>query len=340
HQPLPNCRVDTIGIARRLVRDDVPNLRLHTLARHFRTETEPVHRAYADAAATAELFHALLEQAATWGVLGLDDLVALPKLRVHPSMGKLTLTAGLPRARGVYVCRDRRGAVVFVGKASNLRTRVRAYFSGEDGRQPSPIVRETSRIEYVECATALEAAVRELRLVARHRPRHNRPTRARRTNVYLKVTRGRDTRLAIVRRVAPDDDALGPFSSFASARLARAAVEAAMPELARDVKGSTEARQAAAETVRAAFHCQGQPLLDRIEPGEARDALNRALRRAAVVRAFERVGHAVIARPEGRIELCHGRLVLGDDEDDSRDLPAHVVHDEILVVARALSRRG
>jgi hypothetical protein len=57
------------------------------------------------------------------------------------------------------------------------------------------------------------------------------------------------------------------------------------------------------------------------------------------VRAFERVGHAVIARPEGRIELCHGRLVLGDDEDDSRDLPAHVVHDEILVVARALSRR-
>ena len=92
YPPLVNCRVDTIGMARRLVRDDVPNLRLHTLAQHLRTDTVPVHRAYADAAATAELFHTLLEHAATWGVLGLDDLVALPKIRVHSSTAKLGAT--------------------------------------------------------------------------------------------------------------------------------------------------------------------------------------------------------------------------------------------------------
>ncbi len=101
---LANRRVDTIGLARRLVRDDVPNLRLHTLATHFRTDTEPVHRAYADAAATDEVLHALLEHAATFGVLGLDDLVALPKVRVHPSTAKLALDGSHPaRARRLRV---------------------------------------------------------------------------------------------------------------------------------------------------------------------------------------------------------------------------------------------
>ena len=61
---------------------------------------EPVHRAYADAAATAEVLHALLERAAAFGVLGLDDLLALPTMRAHPSAAKLALTSKLPRAPG------------------------------------------------------------------------------------------------------------------------------------------------------------------------------------------------------------------------------------------------
>src|SRR5438128_227554 len=72
---MENRRVDTVAIGRRLVRDEVPNLKLATLARHFRASVEPVHRAYADAAATAEVFHAMLERAAAFGVLGLDDLL-------------------------------------------------------------------------------------------------------------------------------------------------------------------------------------------------------------------------------------------------------------------------
>src|SRR5262245_22498089 len=94
---LAHRRVDTVALARRLVRDEVPNLRLATLARHFRTRAEPVHRALADAQATVEVLHGLLERAATFGVLGLDDLLMLPKMRAHPSSGKLALTARLPR---------------------------------------------------------------------------------------------------------------------------------------------------------------------------------------------------------------------------------------------------
>jgi DNA polymerase III subunit epsilon len=171
---LPHRRVDTVALARRLVRDEVPNLRLHTLARHFRTTVEPVHRAYADAAATAEVLHALLERAAAFGVLGLDDLLALPSMRAHPSAAKLALTATLPRLPGVYLFRDRDGRVLYVGKATNLRARVRSYFSTEDRRKVPQLLRETVRIEHRVCRGPLEAAVRELRLIQRLEPRFNR----------------------------------------------------------------------------------------------------------------------------------------------------------------------
>src|SRR6516164_2559689 len=113
---LAHRRVDTAALARRLVRDEVPNLRLATLARHLRVPSEPVHRALPDARATLEVLHALLERAAGLGVLGLDDLLELPRLGAHPSAAKLALTARLPRGPGVYAFRDRAGRVLYVGK--------------------------------------------------------------------------------------------------------------------------------------------------------------------------------------------------------------------------------
>src|SRR5205823_5372508 len=86
-------------------------------------EVLPTHRALDDALATGELLHMLLERAASFGVLGLDDLVALPKLGGHPQAAKLRLTAQLPRAPGVYIFRDRAGRALYVGKATNLRSR-------------------------------------------------------------------------------------------------------------------------------------------------------------------------------------------------------------------------
>jgi len=165
--PLANRRIDTMALARRLVRDEVPNLKLQTLARHFRTSREPFHRAFADAAATGEVLHGLLERAGTLGVLGLDDLLALPSIRAHPSASKLRLTARLPREPGVYVMRDAGGRVLYVGKATNLRARVRSYFSGDDRRKVPQLLRETATIDHLVCRSPLEAAVREVRLVQR-----------------------------------------------------------------------------------------------------------------------------------------------------------------------------
>jgi DNA polymerase-3 subunit epsilon len=223
--------VDTIGLARRLVRDEVPNLRLATLARHLRAPTEPIHRALEDARATVEVFHALLERAGTLGVLGLDDLLTLPSLRAHPSSAKLKLTTALPRRPGVYLFHDPAGRVLYVGKATNLRARVRSYFSTDERRKVPQLLRETAAIDYIVCEHQLKAAVREIRLIHTHEPRFNRRAKVWRSYAYLKLTLAeRFPRLTVVRNARADGALyIGPLYSLAAAHLVREAVETAVP---------------------------------------------------------------------------------------------------------------
>ena len=168
-----NHRVDTVTLARRLVRDETENMKLGTLARYFQTETEPVHRAFADAAATAELFHTLLERAASYAAFGLDDLLTLSKMRVHATSDKLRLTARLPRTPGVFVFRDRRDTAIFVDRAQNLRSRVRSYFSANGGRVVPQMLKDLAAIEHHECSTRAECDALAQELVDEYQPRYN-----------------------------------------------------------------------------------------------------------------------------------------------------------------------
>jgi hypothetical protein len=193
------------------------------------------------------------------------------------------------------------------------------------------------------CAGPLEAAVRELRLVEQHRPRFNRPTKARRRDVYLKLTHECRPRLSIVRLVHAGDVALGPFSSGRAAQLAREAVERAVPEIAGGSDVDAAARCAAAARVEAGFTTQPSLLLDALASGPARDALRRALRRRQAVRALHGASHLVLDTPEGRIELRDGRVVLRDDDTGAdavsdRTRPSRLAFDEALVVARWMAR--
>lgn len=77
--PIANPVVDTLALARRLVRDEVPGCALTTLATALRLEHRPTHRALADALATADLLHRLIEAAAGFGALQLGALLALPE---------------------------------------------------------------------------------------------------------------------------------------------------------------------------------------------------------------------------------------------------------------------
>jgi DNA polymerase III subunit epsilon len=231
YDPLPHRHVDTLRLARRLLRDEVPNLRLATLARHFRAPTVPCHRALADARATAEVLHSLLERSTALGVLGLDDLLALPTLAGHPSAGKLSLTTRLPRTGGVYMFRDPTGRVLYVGKAANLRTRVRSYFGNDDRRKVPQLLRETATIDHRCCDHPLESAVEELRLIHEHSPRFNRQSKAWRSYASIELTlRERFPRLSIVKEPRdPQGCALGPLSSRRSALLVQEAIETALP---------------------------------------------------------------------------------------------------------------
>jgi len=229
--PLANRSIDTCALARRLLRAEVPNCRLATLTRHLRLDHQACHRALDDVLATADLLHLLIERAGALGVSGLDDLLGLPTMTGHPQAEKLALTGDLPRSPGVYLFRDRDNHVLYVGKATNLRSRVRSYFSSDGRRKASRILTEMKRIDHVVCTNPLEAAVMEVRLIHEHLPRFNRHGTTWSRYAYVKLSLDeRFPRLSAVRVPANDDGLyLGPVPSVGFARRAIEAVESVVP---------------------------------------------------------------------------------------------------------------
>lgn len=218
YPPPGNPTVDTVRLARRLLGSEVRNMRLATLATHFRSPVAPVHRALEDAKATAHVLHALLERAGTMGVTNLDDLIALPRARGSAHYSKIGLTDHLPRGPGVYVFKDRDGQVIYVGKATNLRSRVRQYFYGDTRRRIGDLIRELDTIDHIVCESPLEAEITELRTIHASRPRYNRRSRPPKASHFVKVTAERFPRLSVVRKLDPEARAhLGPFRSKRSA---------------------------------------------------------------------------------------------------------------------------
>ena len=264
---LGNDSVDTARLARRLVRPEVRNLRLATLAAHFRSPVTPIHRALEDARATAHVLHGLLERAGTLGVTNLDDLLAMPTARGTAHYSKIKLTNGLPRKPGVYVLKDRKGVPIYVGKASNLRARVRQYFYGDERRTIANLMRELHSIDHEECPTLLEAEVTELRLIHAHRPRYNRRSRPPKSSHFLKLTDERFPRLSVVRTLKDDGLLyLGPFRSKRSADLVMSALwDATRIRRCRGRPGDRSGPCASAQMGLALCPCDGSLSADRYQ---------------------------------------------------------------------------
>ena len=190
--PWPAPRVvDTARIARRaLSRDDVRNCKLETLARYFRAATPPCHRALDDAQATVSVLHGLMERMGPLGVHCLEDLLAFGGRTTPQQRTKRHLAEALPEAPGVYIFRDAQGHALYVGTSRNIRTRVRSYFTASEQRKRmSEMVGLAARVDPIVCATDLEARVRELRLIAEHKPPYNRRSRHPERQVWLALTR-------------------------------------------------------------------------------------------------------------------------------------------------------
>ena len=224
--------LDTARLARRvLTRDEAPDCRLATLARILRSPTLPEHRALADARATVDVLHALFERLGNLGVQSLEELATF-SAQVDPEVRrKRHLAADMPTAAGVYVFRDRHGRPLYVGRSRNLRSRVRHYFVASESRtRMAEMVGLAERVDAVVCATGLEAEVRELRLIAEHKPRYNRRSRFPERASWLKLTVEPFPRLSRVREVRDDGATyLGPFGSRRQAEAAMTALHDTFP---------------------------------------------------------------------------------------------------------------
>lgn len=222
--------VDTLHLARLMLpRSEIRNHRLATLAAHFGATTTPNHRALGDARATGEVLHALLERLGPLGVTHVDDLATLSAKVPHRRRKKSALADNLPTGAGVYWFVGPKDEILYVGTATKLRRRVRSYFTAAENRRHIGRMLDLARaVKAEETAGTLEAQVRELRLIAAHRPPFNRRSRRQDSARFLVLTDEAYPR-SLVTKHPPNDRAqiVGVFASMGQARAAQLALQRA-----------------------------------------------------------------------------------------------------------------
>lgn len=218
----PRAVIDTARLARAAVgRDEVANHKLATLARHFQASTTPNHRALDDARATVDVLHGLIARLGSVGVTTLEELAGYTSRVSDTVRRKRHLADGLPSAPGVYIFNGPSDETLYVGTSRDIRSRVRTYFTASEQRsRMGEMVALATSVTPLVCASPLEAAVRELRLIAERQPRYNRRSRHPERRRWLKLTVENAPRLSLVRAPSGDSEQgavyLGPVKRGAA----------------------------------------------------------------------------------------------------------------------------
>src|SRR6266513_1106571 len=235
----------TATLARRLLEGRLRRVGLASLAYFFGVPTRPCHRALPDAEATAEVLVHLIGLAQERGARRLSDLRALAAPRRRRVYDKRALVRGAPTRPGVYLFRDRHEQVLYVGRARDLRARLRSYFRSERQRPAvEAALGAVERIEWRPLGSELEAALEELRLIRELRPPAN--ARVARPGRHVWLRRRGDDVVASTRPTA-----LGPIRSRRRAQLAARALladelerpAAALPRLRSRLASLSDARR-------------------------------------------------------------------------------------------------
>ncbi|MGA8845776.1 MAG: DEDD exonuclease domain-containing protein [Nocardioides sp.] len=316
--------VDTAVLARRIItRDDAPNCKLSSLAKTFGAETVPNHRALSDARATVDVLHGLMERVGAQGVTTLEELQTFSSRVSAAQRRKRHLADGLPHAPGVYLFKDQNERVLYIGTSKDLRRRVRSYFTASETRsRMGEMVRLAAEVTSITCATPLEAEVRELRLIAQHKPTYNRRSRFPEKVTFIKLTREAWPRLSMVKRVLDDDaDYLGPFSSRSLAEKSLIALHETFPvRQCKQAMGRTpsQAPCALAEMGRCLSPCDGS--VD-------------AHTYAAVVRQLR---ETLMHRPDDVVDVVNARMTRLAEEERFEEASIH--RDRLASFVRAAAR--
>lgn len=227
--PWPRYQViDTARITRYVVtRDEVRDFKLSTLASFFGANTNPEHRALADARATVDVLHGVIERLGSFGVTTLEDLKGFTNRVTDAQRRKRHFAEGLPSTPGVYLFKDSTGEPLYIGTTRNLKNRVRTYFTAAETRKRiHDMIALADRVEIIQTPTIIEAEIRELRLIAEKRPRFNRRSRFQEKAIWIKLSDEPYPRLTQVRGASSLRDEHGWSGPFNGRDEAERAIEA------------------------------------------------------------------------------------------------------------------
>jgi DNA polymerase III subunit epsilon len=188
--PLPNEVLDTLKLARCLV-PGLKRYRLSSLVSHFGVRQAPNHRALSDAAATTEVFRKLLKLLGSAGIKSVGEALSIRGGRGRIKPQKQHLASGVPNTPGVYYFLDKHGTTLYVGKAKDLKARVRTYFNGGDGRRKvGRLVEEVAEVRVRETESELHALILEAREIKRLLPRYNSVGRDDKASWFIRIDLG------------------------------------------------------------------------------------------------------------------------------------------------------
>ena len=167
----------TLRMARRFM-PSLKRKRLDALAEHFGLSTEGRHRGLGDARMAAEILSIFIEMAAKMGLTRLDRLIddhqrgaAGRRIERHIAPEEI---AALPTAPGVYLMRNERGDLLYIGKARRLKDRVGSYFNSSVSAKTADLISHVWGIETRVTRSSLEAALLEAQLIRELKPPFNR----------------------------------------------------------------------------------------------------------------------------------------------------------------------
>ena len=180
----------TLRMARRFM-PSLKRRRLDLLAGHFGLSLEGRHRGLGDARMAAEILSIFLEMAQRMGITRLDRLLddhhrgfAGRRIERHVPPEEI---AAIPHAPGVYMMRNERGDLLYIGKARRLRERVSSYFTASVKAKTAELISHVYKIETRVTRSPLEAALDEARLIRELKPPYNRMLKSAAPAFFIKL---------------------------------------------------------------------------------------------------------------------------------------------------------
>lgn len=152
---------------------------LSSLTKFLGIKNIKAHRALGDALATAHLLIRLIEEGIKqFSFTNLDELISL-QFRPTKNLFRFKVKSGLaeqialiPQKPGIYIFKNKKNEIIYVGKAKNLRSRVLSYFRSDDNRSRK-IIRSANSLEFIESGSELSAFLLESEWIKRHKPKLN-----------------------------------------------------------------------------------------------------------------------------------------------------------------------